>query len=77
MTEEQLTPPAESERSVILPTSGEVITSFATGISYVMGDRMGEGYFGVVFGCSDGWNNDLAAKVLKATGTLRIRSGCC
>lgn len=50
-------------------TSGEVITSLATGISYVMGERLGEGYFGVVFGCSDGWNNDLAAKVLKATGT--------
>jgi len=65
----QLPEAAALERSVILPSSGEVITSLATGISYVIGDRIGEGHFGVVFGCSDGWNNDLAAKVLKATGT--------
>jgi len=30
-----------------------------------MGERIGEGYFGVVFACTDGWNNDLAAKILK------------
>jgi hypothetical protein len=30
-----------------------------------MGERIGEGSFGVVYGCVDGWKNDLAAKVLK------------
>lgn len=69
MTEEPSTVPAVIERVVTLPTAGEVITSDATGISYVMGERLGEGHFGVVFACSDGWNNDLAAKVLKPTGT--------
>src|SRR5882672_3658520 len=30
-----------------------------------MGTPLGEGSFGVVYGCVDGWNNQLAAKVLK------------
>lgn len=30
-----------------------------------MGDSIGEGSFGVVYACTDGWGNDLAAKVLK------------
>ena len=34
-----------------------------------MGDRIGEGAFGVVYACSDVWGNDLAAKVLKPVGT--------
>jgi len=42
-----------------------VITSFATGATYTIGESIGEGSFGVVFSCTDGWNNDLAAKVLK------------
>ena len=29
-----------------------------------MGDQIGEGSFGVVFECVDGWNNQLAVKVL-------------
>jgi len=48
---------------------GEVITSLATNNSYTMGERIGEGAFGVVYACTDVWNNDLAAKVLKPTGT--------
>ena len=51
--------------TIIAPTPGEVITSLATGTSYVMGTRIGEGFFGVVYACSDGWDNDLAAKILK------------
>lgn len=47
------------------PTPGEVITSLATGNSYTMGEKIGEGHFGLVYGCRDFWNNDLAAKVLK------------
>jgi len=30
-----------------------------------MGERIGEGNFGVVFACRDVWDNDLAAKVMK------------
>jgi eukaryotic-like serine/threonine-protein kinase len=52
----------------IQPTAGEVITSLRTGISYTIGDRIGEGHFGIVYACTDGWNNDLAVKVLKPLG---------
>jgi serine/threonine protein kinase len=56
-------------KGVIPPEPGEVITSLATGNSYAMGEKIGEGYFGVVYTCADVWENDLAAKVLKPTGT--------
>jgi hypothetical protein len=36
-------------------------------MTYTIGDVIGEGAFGVVFACTDGWENDLAAKVLKPT----------
>jgi eukaryotic-like serine/threonine-protein kinase len=49
----------------ILPTPGEVIISGMTGSTYTIEDRIGEGTFGVVYGCVDDWNNRLAAKVLK------------
>lgn len=62
-------------KMVIPPTVGEVITSVATRNSYTMGDRIGEGHFGVVYSCNDGWGNDLAAKVLKPTGPYeKVRS---
>ncbi|HBH86764.1 MAG TPA: protein kinase family protein [Syntrophaceae bacterium] len=60
------TPPA---KAVVPPAPGEVITSLLTGNTYTMGDKIGEGYFGVVFSCVDFWGNDLAAKVLKPTDT--------
>lgn len=56
-------------KRVVHPQDGEVITSMATGNSYTMGAKIGEGGFGVVFSCRDVWNNDLAAKVLKPIGT--------
>lgn len=56
-------------KSIVPPSPGEVITSMATGTTYTMGDRIGEGSFGVVYACTDMWNNDLAAKVLKPTRT--------
>lgn len=59
-------PPA---KKAVPPSLGEVITSLATGNTYTMGERIGEGNFGVVFSCSDVWGNDLAAKVLKPIGT--------
>lgn len=57
--------PEPPERRFTPPTPGEAITSSGTGNTYTMGDPLGEGSFGVVFQCTDGWNNQLAAKVLK------------
>jgi len=62
-------PPPPPEKRVIPPVVGEVITSLATGNTYTMGEKIGEGYFGVVYSCFDFWQNDLAAKVLKPTGS--------
>jgi serine/threonine protein kinase len=56
---------APTLKTVIPPSLGEVITSLATGTTYTMGERIGEGSFGVVFACTDGWRNDLAVKVMK------------
>jgi eukaryotic-like serine/threonine-protein kinase len=58
-------PPARPADWVTPPAVGEVITSEATGNSYTMGEKIGEGHFGMVFACIDGWNNNLAAKVMK------------
>jgi serine/threonine-protein kinase len=50
------------------PTAGEVITSLATGNTYTMGEKIGEGNFGMVYSCVDVWNSELAVKVLKPLG---------
>jgi serine/threonine protein kinase len=47
------------------PVAGEIITSMATGNSYTMGQKIGEGFFGMVYACVDTRGNDLAAKVMK------------
>ncbi len=49
----------------IQPLFGESITSLATGNTYKIGTRIGEGNFGIVYNCSDDWDNELAVKVLK------------
>jgi serine/threonine-protein kinase len=59
----------ELSRAVIHPTFGEVITSLATRNTYTIQHKIGEGSFGVVYGCQDVWGNDLAAKVLKPNGS--------
>jgi len=56
-------------KKVIQPSPGESITSLATNNTYTMGNKIGEGYFGIVYECKDVWNNNLAAKVLKPIGT--------
>lgn len=56
-------------KSGVWPAPGEVITSLATNNTYTIGEKIGEGFFGVVYACVDVWNNDLAAKVLKPTRT--------
>lgn len=63
---QNISPPV---KMAIPPSEGEVITSLATGNTYTMGTKIGEGNFGVLYSCKDIWENDLAAKVLKPTGT--------
>ena len=46
-----------------------MITSNATGNTYRIGSVIGEGSFGVVYECTDTWENDLAVKILKPRGT--------
>lgn len=56
------------------PTPGELITSTFTGNTYQIGRIIGEGSFGVVYECTDTWNNELAVKILKPRGTyVQIR----
>jgi serine/threonine protein kinase len=62
-------PPPAPLKHPVPPTPGEVITSQATGNTYTMGEKIGEGGFGVVYACKDVWQNDLAAKVLKPVRT--------
>lgn len=59
----------DDSKFAIQPTNGEVIYSLLTRNSYTIGDRIGEGYFGIVYSCKDDWDNELAVKVLKPIGT--------
>lgn len=56
-------------KQAVNPAPGEMITSFLTGNTYTIGPQIGEGHFGVVFACTDLWQNELAAKVLKPIST--------
>lgn len=40
-----------------------------TNNTYTIGKKIGEGNFGIVYECTDVWNNTLAVKVLKPKGT--------
>lgn len=57
------------EHPFTLPAPGEKITSQLTGNTYSIGNQIGEGAFGVVFGCTDVWENHLVAKLLKPDST--------
>lgn len=59
----------QAVKRAIEPSPGELITSLATGNTYTMGVKIGEGGFGAVFACVDVWKNELAAKVLKPIAT--------
>lgn len=58
-------PPEPPPKIFTAPSPGESITSLLTHNTYTMGQQIGEGSFGIVFDCIDGWNNQLAVKVLK------------
>lgn len=66
---EQENPIEMPVKTAIEPRAGEVITSLATGTTYTIDESIGEGNFGRVFACSDGWGNDLAVKVMKPIRT--------
>ncbi len=57
-----------AEKKFVPPTAGEIITSFRTQNTYTIGSSIGEGNFGMVYSCTDTWNNELAVKVLKPRG---------
>lgn len=46
-------------------TKGLSITCNITKNTYVVGDLIGEGHFGVAYECTDDWNNRVVVKVLK------------
>jgi serine/threonine protein kinase len=50
---------------MVRPESGSQITSLATGNTYTFHSKLGEGFFSEVYACTDVWNNELAAKILK------------
>jgi serine/threonine-protein kinase len=51
------------------PKQGDVITSLLTNNTYTIGQVIGEGNFGIVYSCTDDWNNELAVKILKPSGS--------
>jgi len=51
------------------PMEGELITSTCTGNTCRIGGVLGEGNFGMVYECTDTWENELAVKILKPRGT--------
>lgn len=53
------------ERRFTAPLPGTSIISPLTGNNYRIFQELGQGNFGIVFACTDTWNNDLAAKVFK------------
>ena len=61
--------PVELEKVAVQPAFGEQIQSLLTGSTYTIGQKIGEGNFGIVYECKDIWENDLAIKVLKPNGT--------
>jgi serine/threonine protein kinase len=66
-------PPATPPAALVIPPNpGETITSELTRNTYTMGEKLGEGFFGLVFSCVDIWNNQLAVKVLKGTAPYHV-----
>lgn len=57
------------QKTFVPPSEGELITSLRTNNTYTIGQQIGEGNFGIVYGCTDIWRNELAVKVLKPIKT--------
>lgn len=71
--DDQTLVPVEAQEALpkrfVLPTDGEQIISEATGNTYTIQTKIGEGNFGIAFRCEDVWGNELAAKILKPRDT--------
>ena len=68
MTDEPPLPDAQvpsTQAPFNLPAPGSQITSSLTSNTYIFEGPIGEGFFGVVVACTDVWDNQLVAKVLK------------
>ena len=61
-------PPAPEPVHYRFPDPGEAITN--AGVNYFIGPTVGQGYYGIVYDCTDEWGNELVAKVLKPMGTF-------
>jgi serine/threonine protein kinase len=57
------------QRPFALPKIGDRITCAASGSTYTIGSYLGQGNFSVVFKGTDDFDNDVAIKVLKPSGT--------
>jgi eukaryotic-like serine/threonine-protein kinase len=69
----KVSPPATPPAALVIPPNpGETITSELTQNTYTMGEKIGEGFFGLVYSCVDVWNNHLAVKVLKGHAPYQI-----
>jgi serine/threonine protein kinase len=70
-------PPATPPAALVIPPNpGETISSELTRNTYTIGEKLGEGFFGLVFSCVDVWNNQLAVKVLKGTAPYHSHRSC-
>jgi serine/threonine protein kinase len=52
------------------PTQGQMIVSPLTGTAYTIGEPFASGGFSLVFGCTDEWNHDLVAKIVRPIGDI-------
>ena len=69
--------PVNTPVRMAYPKVGEVIKVHNEGVQYEVVDCIGEGQFGIVYGCKDIWGNDLALKVLKPRDTYeRVKEKC-
>jgi len=51
------------------PNPGEVVARDHA--NYYLGQPIGQGYYGIVYDCTDDWSNELVAKVLKPMGSFQ------
>jgi serine/threonine protein kinase len=73
MSEPEIAPATTTPAALVVPPNpGETVTSELTRNTYTMGEKIGEGFFGLVYGCVDVWNNNLAVKVLKPHGPYEV-----
>ncbi|KIG17496.1 serine/threonine protein kinase [Enhygromyxa salina] len=65
------TPPQPNPEPVhyVFPDAGEAVRRDHA--NYYIGAPIGQGYYGIVYDCTDDWGNELVAKVLKPMGSFQ------